>query len=190
MNCSDFVARSSDYFDGSAPVEDIEAMEEHLRACVSCRRYKVVYEQGTSLLRSLPEPEIGEDFEPRLKHRLFHVDDRRALLDNSGSATPALTVLGLAVLLSAVAWSPLLRSDGPVVDLPPIVVDDVRPESARPLGASFGAGFVSTAGWVSAAGFGGLERGLWDDARLYEYSRLSKRYPRGDALRRVGLDHE
>src|SRR5690606_17039762 len=109
MNCSDFVARSSDYFDGSAPAEDMGAMEEHLRGCASCTRYKAVYEQGTSLLRDLPEPEIGEDFEPRLRHRLFHVDDRRALIDNSGSAAPALSVLSLAVLLTAVAWSPLLR---------------------------------------------------------------------------------
>jgi anti-sigma factor RsiW len=184
MNCSDFVARSSDYFDGSAPAEDMGAMDEHLRACSSCMRYKAVYEQGTSLLRALPEPEIGEDFEPRLRHRLFHVDDRRALIDNSGSAAPALSVLSLAVLLTAVAWSPLLRSDGPVVDLAPIVVDDVRQPVPQARRGSFGVSFAST------TTFGSLGRGLWDDARLYEYTRLSKRYLQDGALHRVGLDHE
>ncbi|MEX2466955.1 MAG: zf-HC2 domain-containing protein [Gemmatimonadota bacterium] len=181
MNCTDFVDRSSDYFDGSAPAGERALMDAHLYACDSCRRYKAVYEQGTSLLRSLPEPELGEDFEPRLRHRIFHVDDRRALIDNSGSATPALTVLGLAVLLTVVAWSPLLREEPPVVDLAPIVVDQVR----QPEPASRSAG-----GYASAVAFSALDRGLWDDARLYEYTRLSKRYAREGGLRRIGFDHD
>ena len=180
MNCTDFMARSSEFFDGSADDRDHALMEAHLRACDSCRRYKAVYEQGASLLRSLPEPELAEDFEPRLRHRLFHVDDRRALIDSSASATPALTVLGLAVLLTFVAWSPLLRAEPPVVDLAPIVVDRVRqPAPAAPSRS------VSPAVVFSALG-----RGLWDDARLYEYTRLSKRYARDGGIRRVGFDHD
>lgn len=179
MNCTNFVARSSDYFDGSASARETALMDAHLRECASCRRYKVVYEQGTSLLRSLPEPELADDFEPRLRHRLFHVDDRRALIDTSGSATPALTVLGLAVLLSVVAWSPLLREEPPVVDVAPIVVDQVdRPAAASRTSRGF------------AVAFGGLDRGLWDDARLYEYTRLSKRYAREGGFRRVGFDRD
>jgi anti-sigma factor RsiW len=174
------MARSSEYFDGSASAWDMARMEEHLRDCTSCGRFKAVYEQGASLLRSLPEPELGEDFEPRLRHRLFHVADHRALIDNSGSATPALTVLGLAVLLSFIAWSPLLRAEPPVVELAPIVVDHVRAPApaARGLPGS------------SAVVFSALGQGLWDDARLYEYTRLSKRYARGEAMRRVGFEHD
>lgn len=177
MNCTQFVDRSSEYFDGSATDAEKARMEAHLVACASCRRYTEVYQRGASLLRALPEPELGEDFEPRLRHRLFHVDDRRALLDQSGSATPALTVLGLAVLLTFVAWSPLLREEPPVVEIAPIVVDHVhRPEPApRALNAS-------------AVSFSLLGRGLWDDQRLYEYSRLSKRYTRDGEIRRVGLE--
>lgn len=155
-------------------------MEAHLRRCESCRRYKAVYEQGASLLRSLPEPELAEDFEPRLRHRLFHVDDRRGLIDSSASATPALTVLGLAVLLTVVAWSPLLREEPPVVDLAPIVVDHVR----QPVSA------LSSRSASPAVVFSSLGRGLWDDARLYEYTRLSKRYARDGGVRRVGFDHD
>lgn len=180
MDCKDFMTRASDYFDGSASEQENALMEEHLLQCVSCQRYKVVYEEGTSLLRALPEPELGEDFEPRLRHRLFHVDDRRALLDHSGSATPALTVLGLAVLLTVVAWSPLLREEPPVVDLDPIVVERM-PEPVRALG---------TADSRAAVVFSALGRGLWDDARLYEYTLLSKRYARDGAVRRVGFDHD
>jgi len=177
MNCTEFVDRSSEYFDGSATQNETALMDAHLAACASCRRYKAVYEQGTSLLRALPAPELGEDFEPRLRHRLFHVDDRRALIDASGSATPALTVLGLAALLTVVAWSPLLVEEPPVVELAPIVVDHVhRPEPPpRPLNAS-------------AVTFSVLGRGLWDDQRLYEYTRLSKRYAREGDIRRVGFE--
>lgn len=156
-------------------------MDAHLRECASCRRYKEVYEQGTSLLRSLPEPELADDFQPRLRHRLFHVDDRQALVDTSGSATPALTVLGLAVLLTVVAWSPLLQEEPPVVDVAPIVVDQVN----RPATAT-----RTARGFASAVAFGGWDRGLWDDARLYEYTRLSKRYAREGGLRRVGFDRD
>ena len=180
MNCKDFMTRASDYFDGSASERDRALMEGHLRACASCRRYQVVYEEGASLLRTLPEPELGEDFEPRLRHRLFHVDDRRALLDHSGSATPALTVLGLAVLLTLVAWSPLLREEPPVVDLDPIVVDQV-PQPVRSYGM---------ADSRAAVVFSALGRGLWDDARLYEYTRLSKRYARDGGVRQVGFGHD
>ena len=178
MTCSEFVDRSSDFFDGSTQARETRLMEAHLRECVSCRRYKAVYEQGTSLLRSLPEPELGEDFEPRLRHRIFHVDDRRGLIDNSGSATPALTVLGLAVLLTVVAWSPLLREEPPMVELAPIVVDQVRQPVTRPTTSS------------SAVAFGAWDLGLWENERLYEYTRLSKRYARDGGVRRVGFEHE
>jgi len=180
MNCTDFVTRSSDYFDGSLDAGEVAAMEDHLQRCPTCRRYKTVYERGASLLRQLPDPELPADFRPRLQHRLFHVDDRRALIDNSGSAAPALTVLALAVVLSAVAWSPLLRDSPPVVELAPIVVERVVD---RPAVSAEGAVRFAT-----SAGLAPLDGGLWDDARLYEYTTLSRRYAGGGDLRRAGFD--
>lgn len=179
MNCSEFVARFTDYVDGDAPPADVEAMEEHLGGCESCRRYRTVVEHGAALLRSLPAPELQEDFEPRLQHRLYHVQEERSLSEHATSRTPAFAVFGIAVLLTAVAWSPLLRGSAPVVQLEPIVVDraptaprvrpvngERRPLELRPAPA--------------------LDAGLWEDTRLYEYSPLSRRY---DDLRtrQVGL---
>jgi hypothetical protein len=180
MDCKHFMTRASDYFDASTDERESALMEAHLRHCVSCQRYKVVYQEGTSLLRGLPEPELRDDFESRLRHRLLHVDDRRALLDHSGSATPALTVLGLSVLLTVVAWSPLLRAEPPVVDLDPIVVDRVV-EPTR---------VYDAVGSRTAVAFSSLGDGLWDDARLYEYTRLSKRYARESGVRRAGFDRD
>lgn len=178
MNCSEFVTRFTDYVDGGAPHEDMRAMEEHLCGCDSCRRYKTVVEHGAQLLRSLPAPELREDFEPRLQHRLYHVQEERVLSEAATSRTPALTVLGIALLLTAVAWSPLLRTGAPVVELPPIVVDRAPlPLRVRPAGAE--------AGPLRLRATPALDQGLWDDTRLYEYSPLSRRYERDLRARQV-----
>jgi anti-sigma factor RsiW len=183
MSCPEFVARFTDYRDGCVSGAERRSMEEHLLECTRCRRYKVVVEQGTTLLRSLPEPELADDFQPRLQHRLFHVGDHRALLASSASAAPALTVLGLAVLLTAVAWSPMLRGGEPVVDLAPIVVD-------RAPSGQFVRAAAARQGAAAMTSLAVLDRGLWDGARLYEYSALSQRYGHDRAVRTAGLEHD
>lgn len=178
MNCSDFVARFTDYLDGSARPEDVRAMDEHLEGCDSCRRYKNVIEHGASVLRSLPEPELREDFAPRLQHRLYHVQDERTSSDHVASRAPALTVLGIALVLTAVAWSPLLRSGVPVIELDPIVVDHAP--------TTFQVVPASTRGVQPASP--DLDGRLWDNTRLYEYSPLSRRYDGRPRPRQVGFD--
>jgi anti-sigma factor RsiW len=183
MYCSDFVARFTDYFDGLASSEEAEAIQSHSKECSSCRRYQAVFEKGASLLRALPEPELAEDFEPRLRHRLYHVADERVLADHSASGATALTVLGVAVLLTAVAWSPVLTENAPVVELAPIVVDRAPVSTRRRTAAQ-----TSTSRPAPALAI--LERGLWDGARLYEYSPLSQRYRREGSMRQVGLERD
>lgn len=180
MSCADFMERFSDYLDGSAPVEEAVALEGHLERCEACRRYRTVLEHGATVLRTLPAPELREDFEPRLWHRLYHVDDERVLTAHQSGA-PALTVLGIAILLTALAWAPVLRGGPDDLRLEPIVVDRAprareapyRPASFLPVG---------TFGTRSPAGLG---VGLWDEALLYEYSALSQRYNQRVPLRRV-----
>lgn len=184
MNCSDYVAALTDHLDGSALEEDVRGLEAHLESCAACRRYRAVVEKGAELLRALPEPELTEDFGPRLQHRLYNVDEEAALY-GAASATPAMTVVGMALLLTAIAWSPTLRQRAPEIVLEPIVVDQppvelpVRAASAMP-------------GGMSLRPVSDFERGLWDDAHnlLYEYSPLSQRYGHRGRVRRAEIDQD
>lgn len=176
MDCSELIARFSDYIDGSASSEDVRAMEDHLASCASCHRYKAVLENSSSLLKSLPRVELREDFTPRLQHRLYHVQEERVFTDHVASGAPALAVLGIAVLLAVVAWAPVLRDSAPVVQLAPIVVDRAP---LRLPSASNGALGALDGGHEG----GDLTIDLWDDTRLYEYSQLNRRY-QGDAQNR------
>lgn len=179
MNCSQVVDDFSDYLDGAASEEHAAAIEGHLESCPECSRYATVLERGSRLVRSLPEPELREDFVPRLQHRLFHVDNERVIQAHGASAAPALTVLGIAVLLAAIAWSPTVFSGSPVVQLDPIVVDraptrsEIRPVSATPPGT------------FSTKSRADLLDGLWANTLLYDYSPLSQRYEQRARVRRA-----
>jgi anti-sigma factor RsiW len=179
MNCSEVVARFSEYLDGTVPDADAEAIDRHLGDCERCTRYRNVLVHGARVLRELPELDVREDFEPRLRHRLYHVDDERMLRAHAASGSPALAVLGIAILLTAVAWSPTLFTGDPVVHLEPIVVDRAprrspfRPASTPP-------------GTFSTKTDPGLDEGLWDGMLLYDFTPLSQRYDQRARGRSVG----
>jgi anti-sigma factor RsiW len=178
MNCSDLLVRFTDYLDGTASEEEVVEFERHLDGCASCVRYGAVLERGGELLRSLPEPELREDFRPRLQHRMFHVDDERVLGAHAASGAPALTVLGIALLLTAVAWSPTVFAGRPAVQLEPIVVDRAPTRSPfRPVS-------VTPPGTLSSKTPGNLAEGLWANTLLYDYSLLSQRYEKRARARR------
>ena len=183
MTCSEFIERFTDFLDGEGPEEFRLDAEAHVESCSECRRYHQVVMQGAAVLRSLPQAQVPEDFQPRLQHRLYHVDDEVALNAHTASGTTALTVLGMSMLLTALAWSPALRPMVPVVELPPLVVSEpplaLRPVNAFPVGAA-----------ILRPSFGVMRTDLWDDAQslLYEYSPLQKRYLERGPLRRAGLD--
>jgi anti-sigma factor RsiW len=185
MDCTTFVSRFTDYLDGALTRQDSRAMEEHLAGCGSCLRYKNVVEQGRSVLLSIPGPELGDDFSSRLEHRLFRAADV-APSDDVASRAPALAVLGIAVLLTVVAWAPLLLGGSPVVHLEPIVVDHApRPApripttlAGRPADSSRELGQVDS----------GIYTRIWEDLLLYEYSPLSRRYQETARARQVGFE--
>lgn len=179
MNCSQVVENFSEYLDGAASDEDSATIEGHLESCPECSRYAAVLERGSRLVRSLPEPELREDFVPRLQHRLFHVDNERAIQAHGASGAPALTVLGIAVLLAAIAWSPTVFSESPVVQLDPIVVDRApTPSAIRPVSAT-------PPGTFSTKSRADLLDGLWANTLLYDYSPLSQRYEQRARVRRA-----
>ena len=163
-----------------------------MAACGKCARYQEVVSRSVALLHAMPRAELAESFRPRLQHRLFHLDDGGAVGRPRGSATPAVTVLGMAILLTAIAWSPTIGSGVPEVELPAIVVSG--PPLLDPLLDPDAAGLMPVSSGVPASSdlFPG---GLWSDAKslLYEYSPMSERYrgrrnPGERVLRRTGLD--
>ena len=179
MNCTEVVARFSEYLDGTVSESDVSAIETHLGECGNCVRYRNVLVNGADLLRDLPELELREDFEPRLKHRLYHVDDERTLRAHAASGTPAMTVLGIALLLTAIAWSPTIFAGAPVVQLPPIVVD--RAPQRTPFQPA-----STVPGTFSTKAEPDLNDPLWAGQLLYDYTPLSQRYDQRARVRRVG----
>lgn len=183
MTCSDFIEGFTDYIDGVASAPDVEAARRHRDACASCRRYETVYLRGRALLRGSDRVEVGEDFHPRLQHRLYHVDDERALSHSRSGTSSAALLLGVAALLMAAAWSPTLLAD-PEVELSPIVVD--RP-ATRPLGlrAPFASLFPARA--PTALELDGDD--LWRRPAdlLFEYAPIRARYRQAGALMQAGL---
>ena len=184
MNCSDYMVALSDYLDDNILEGDVHRLDAHLESCAACNRYRAVVEKGSELLRSLPEPELTKDFGPRLQHRLYHVDEETALF-GAISATPVMTVVGMAFLFTAIAWSSTLWQKVPEIALEPIVVNQSPVElPSRPVSAMLNRMLPR-----SSADF---ERGLWDDAHnlLYEYSPLSQRYRQRGRVRRALIDQE
>lgn len=182
MNCPQFLERASDYLDGTGDDAFLAAAEAHLDRCIDCRRYVEVVRRGSHLLQSFPRLEVSDDFQPRLQHRIYHIEDGEALAGGSaGSGTTAVTALVMAILVTAAAWSPALRATPPEVELSPIVVS--RPE-ARPLGLRVGRGLLLTAPGDA------FPRQLWDrsHALLYRYSPLSGNRAQDDVVHRAGLE--
>ena len=182
MDCSNFVIKYTDYKDGSASAEVVGRMQEHLSVCESCRRYEAVVECGSSLLRALPRPELREDFQPRLQHRLYNLQEKRFVSNLPTSRAPTFAVVGIAMLLTAVAWAPLLSSRTTAVELEPIVVDQAPAlTTARQVGSS-------SAEMVGDDPPEELDSDLWHDARVYDYSPLFRRYENQPRNRPVGLE--
>jgi anti-sigma factor RsiW len=183
MTCTEFVEGFSGYYDGTAPEAFIAEAEDHLSACSSCRRYRHVMARGAELLRSLPEPEVVEDFAPRLQHRLYHVDEEGSLRSTS-SGTTALAVIGMALLVGAAAWSPAFRASVPTVELEPIVVSNPPARASMGSFSPFPVRFGQEPPVTNA--------GLWDDASvlLFQHSRLYQRYGTRSPLLRTGLEQD
>jgi len=132
MDCQEFLSSYTDYRDGLLSDRDVARAEVHLSGCESCRRYRRVVDEGIRELRSLPSVSAGNDFRPRLQHRIYHLEDGDAFGDGSrGSGTTAVAAVGIAVLLTAAAWSPVLRQAGDTVTLPAIVVSQPEGSTVR-----------------------------------------------------------
>lgn len=178
MNCNHFLDSFSDYEDGLLPDSARVACGDHLAVCASCSRYVQVIQKGRSMLSVLPPVEVGEDFTPRLQHRIYHLADGESLVREreAGSGTTAVTLVAMTVLLALAAWSPSVKRPF-VVELPAIVVNEPPPRPVRLIYQSLPV--------RQQPGEPHL-RNVWTGARdvLYRTSHISQRY----SLSRAGLE--
>lgn len=125
MDCKEFLNRYTEYRDGLMSPEDVARAEVHLSGCPSCQRYRRVVDRGIQELRAAPSATAGDDFHDRLQHRIYHLKDGEPLagVASRSSGASAAAAVGIAVLLTAAAWSPVLRQAGNSVTLPAVVVN-------------------------------------------------------------------
>ncbi|HEX2166056.1 MAG TPA: zf-HC2 domain-containing protein, partial [Longimicrobiales bacterium] len=105
VECAEFLARHSEYLDGLLTPVAAARLSAHSSVCASCARYDRIVRKGIDLVRDLPDAQPSDDFEMRLQHRIFHMEDARALQPRAAGAAAALAVAAAMALL---AWSPLL----------------------------------------------------------------------------------
>jgi hypothetical protein len=146
-----------------------------------------VIERGRELIRSSPSVRPAGDFYPRLKHRLFHLEDKDSLSRGSaGSATTGMTILGMAVLLTLVAWVPLMRAREQEVEQGPTLAKHSTNGALgiRPPPVSFSVDAVRF-----PPAYERSAQDLWEpQLLLWEYSQRQERHGPVGGLRRVGLD--
>jgi hypothetical protein len=186
MNCSEFLSSFTTFYDAAPGSPERAAAEEHLGCCESCQRYVDVVDRGVSMLKAMPAPALPTNFGSRLEHRLMHVmDEENRFRSGTESAIPVVTILGMAILLTAVAWTPKLLRSTPEVVIAPIVVSE-PPEDSAPFGTArppFLLGDVNPSPLR-------MGEGLFDDptSLFYQYSPLAAKYRNSGLLRRTGLD--
>jgi hypothetical protein len=151
--CDEFLARHGEYLDGTlAPLHDAR-LRLHAARCTTCARYDRVVRQGIDLVRDLPAVEPSPDFEQRLQHRIYHLDDAGALAGRpSVSATGT---LALAAVMALLAWSPLLVGQR---DAGAVAVDPAARGAAvfdSPAAAAVGLSvFDAAPGWSATSRWG------------------------------------
>jgi hypothetical protein len=109
LDCADFLDGYTDYRDGRLDDGTLASFRQHLTECASCARYDRVVQRGTRLFCELPELTPSDDFQARLQHRIYHLEDERRRFGASASGVPTGYVLSIAALLMIAAWAPLAR---------------------------------------------------------------------------------
>jgi hypothetical protein len=109
VGCDEYRASHSEYLDGLLSPIAAAQLSAHADACASCARYDRIVRKGIDLVRDLPAVEPSAEFETRLQHRIFHLQDAAALQPRAAGAA---TVFGVAAAIALLAWSPLLVVPG------------------------------------------------------------------------------
>lgn len=177
MRCPEFISRYSEYHDGRLTPAMAAAFESHAEICARCSRYGSVLEKSTDVLRELPRLEPPPRFRESLVQRI-HVDGEleRLWMGSRGSAVTTGAVLALAVVLTALAWSPAFRPDDDTVPVAGGVELEDLGVRATPVGTFSSSIIVDS-------------NELWQSPNdlLHSYSSLSNRTRTSGSFVRTGL---
>lgn len=122
MECKEFLEGYSSYLDGLAGEDERRAFREHLDGCESCARYDRVVQRGLRAFRNLPRLDPSDDFLPRLRHRIYHLQDDIPLSSARHGGSAALLAVA-AVGLLALAWLPFASQVPVEIQLPEVAVE-------------------------------------------------------------------
>lgn len=167
MECNGFLERFSEFHDGGAA--DADAFERHMGECEGCRRYADSVKRSLALLRGIPGVTVGEDFRPRLQHRIYHLQEDLARRRRGASFTRLGVAFAATILLVLAVWGPELVRETPEVALPAIVVSEPPEQRASAPSATVRYRNIR----LLDPGLEGAD--LWTTRALYEYSALSQR---------------
>lgn len=132
MQCDEFLQGYSEYIDGRIGASRRERFASHAEACDACARYDQVIRRGLEILRESPGVSSSADFLPRLKHRLYHLEDRIPMASARHGGSAALVAVA-AVGLLALSWLPFATQVPVEVELPAVSVE--APAATTPAGA-------------------------------------------------------
>lgn len=108
--CEQLRERHGDYLDGVLSAAGLAQVQSHLEECDACARYDRVLRRGVELARQLPVVKPAADFELRLQHRIYHLQDGDAFGQQRPLAGIGVAAT-LAIVIALIAWSPFLVLD-------------------------------------------------------------------------------
>lgn len=166
MECKEFLEGYSSYLDGLVDDERRRAFRDHIERCDSCARYDRVVQRGLKAFRNLPRLDPSPDFLPRLRHRLYHVQDEIPFQSARHGGSAALLAVA-AVGLLALAWLPFASQVPVEVQLPEVAVERPASPDGGSVPSLFDRGpFVTPAAGVES--WSDREPGEWEGASLFE----------------------
>lgn len=144
MDTESFLKRYSDYRDGLLSPEQATEFEKEISSCCAHARYHEVIQEGVELLAHLPEAESSDDFMPRLRHRLYNVDEGVATTGHwRGGSAALLGVAGVGIL--ALFWLPFAATVPMELELPPVAAQTPNAAASAVVPALFRPGpFLDT----------------------------------------------
>ena len=107
VSCDQLRDRHSEYLDGQLLPHEAAAFQAHIDECAACARYDRVLRHGLGLVRDLSELRPSDDFQQRLQHRLFHLQDD-AMLRRREPFNGFTSAAAVAAILVVFAWSAVL----------------------------------------------------------------------------------